>query len=135
MHDAIRTSSLVPEGMRGAMTRAPVRFSLRDTPARDRDDLYREFFGRAVMHYEVERSRKVPFDIDVNLQMLPGLLMVSGKMHGSHNCRTRESMADGLDDLAMALNLGGKYVVRQDDRRSRSPRVKPPCSRSASFAI
>ena len=98
------------------MTRAPVRFSLRDTPARDRDDLYREFFGRAVMHYEVERSREVPFDIDVNLQMLPGLLMVSGKMHGSHNCRTRELMADGLDDLAMALNLGGKYVVRQDDQ-------------------
>ena len=25
--------------MLGAMTRAPVRFSLRDTPARDRDDL------------------------------------------------------------------------------------------------
>ena len=116
MHDAIRTSSLAPEGMLGAMARAPVQFSLRDTPARDRDGLYREFFGRAVMRYEVEPSREVPFDIDVKLQMLPGLLMVSGKMHGSRNCRTRESMTDGLDDFAMALNLGGKYVVRQDDR-------------------
>jgi AraC-like DNA-binding protein len=116
MYDAIRSSSAAPEGMLGAMARAPVRFSLRDTPARDRDDLYREFFGRAVMRYEVEPSREVPFDIDVKLQMLPGLLMVSGKMHGSRNCRTRQSMADGLDDFAMALNLGGRYVIRQDDQ-------------------
>ncbi len=50
------------------------------------------------MRYEVEPSRDIPFDIDVKLQMLPGLLMVTGKMHGSDNRRTRECLADGLDD-------------------------------------
>jgi AraC-like DNA-binding protein len=47
--------------------------------------------------------------------MLPGLLMVAGKMHGSENRRTRECLADGLDDFAMAVNFGGSYVIRQGE--------------------
>jgi AraC-like DNA-binding protein len=37
-------------------------------------------------------------------------------MHGSVNRRSRERMADGLDDFAMAINLGGRYVVRQGEQ-------------------
>ena len=110
--------SLAPEVLLGPQPPAagPTRFSLRDTPEPERDDLYREFFGRSVMRYDVEPARDVPFDIDVKLQTLPGLLMVTGKMHGSVNRRTREWMADGLDDFAMAVNLGGRYVVRQGEQ-------------------
>jgi hypothetical protein len=42
--------------------------------------------------------------------------MVTGKMHGSVNQRTRERMADGLDDFAMAVSLGGRYVVRRGEQ-------------------
>jgi AraC-like DNA-binding protein len=116
MRDLTRPPMLPPGRLPGApQPSAPVRFSLRDTPERQRNDLYREFFGRSVMRYEVEPSRAIPFDIDVRMQMLPGLLMVTGKMHGSENRRTRECLADGLDELAMAVNLGGRYVVRQGD--------------------
>jgi AraC-like DNA-binding protein len=116
MYDSTRLPMLTPEALRGAPAPSePVRFSLRDTPERQRNDLYRDFFGRSVMRYEVEPSRNIPFDIDVKLQMLPGLLMVTGKMHGSDNRRTRECLADGLDDLAMAVNMGGSYVVRQGE--------------------
>lgn len=94
----------------------PTRFSLRDSPERERDSLYREFFGRSVMRYEVEPSRDIPLDVDVKLQELPGLLMVTGKMHGSRNRRTQSCVADGLDDFAMAVNLGGRYVISQNDR-------------------
>jgi AraC-like DNA-binding protein len=94
----------------------PIRFSLGETPAGERDALYREFFGRSVMRYDVDPSPDVPFDIDVKLQTLPGLLMVTGKMHGSNNRRTQEWIADGLDDFAMAVNLGGKYVICQGDQ-------------------
>jgi hypothetical protein len=34
----------------------PIRFSLGETPAGERDVLYREFFGRSVMRYDVEPS-------------------------------------------------------------------------------
>ena len=116
MYDSTRLPMLTPEALRGAPAPSePVRFSLRDTPERQRNDLYRDFFGRSVMRYEVEPSRNIPFDIDVKLQILPGLLMVTGKMHGSDNRRTRECLADGLDDLAMAVNMGGSYVVRQGE--------------------
>jgi AraC-like DNA-binding protein len=107
---------LTPEMLLGSCPPSePVRFSVRDTPERQRNELYRDFFGRSVMRYEVEPSRDIPFDLDVSMQMLPGLLMVSGKMHGSENRRTRECLADGLDELAIAVNLGGRYVVRQGE--------------------
>lgn len=93
----------------------PLRFSLRDAAERERDYLYRDFFGRSVMRYEVEPSSSIPLDIDVTVRILPGLLMATGKMHGSENRRTRKSLADGLDDFAMAVNLGGRYVVRQGE--------------------
>lgn len=116
MRDLTRPPMLTPEMLLGSdPPSAPVRFSLRETPERQRNDLYRGFFGRSVMRYEVEPSRAIPFDLDVRMQMLPGLLMVTGKMHGSENRRTRACLADGLDDLAMAVNLGGRYVVRQGE--------------------
>ena len=117
MRDLTRPPMLTPEMLLGAEPppSEPIRFSVRDLPERQRNDLYRGFFGRSVMRYEVAPSRDIPFDLDVKMQMLPGLLMVSGKMHGSDNRRTRECLADGLDDLAMAVNLGGRYVVRQGE--------------------
>jgi AraC-like DNA-binding protein len=115
MRELTRLSFKTPDKEAGRQPQAikPTRFSLRDAPERERDDLYREFFGRSVMRYDVEPSRDIPLDIDVRLQMLPGLLMVTGKMHGSVNRRTQQRMVDGLDDFAMAINLGGRYVVRQ----------------------
>lgn len=115
MAGSVRLPSLTPEMLTARPPAAgPVRFSLRETLERDRDSLYHEFFGRMVMRYEVKPAHDVPLDIDINLQMLPGLLMVSGKMHGSENRRTRACVDDGLDDFGMAVNLGGKYVVGQD---------------------
>jgi hypothetical protein len=116
MRELTRRSSVTPEMLPEQRFPAiePTRFSLRDAPERERDDLYREFFGRSVMRYDAEPSRDIPLDIDVKLQMLPDLLMVTGKMHGSVNRRTQERVADGLDDFAMAINLGGRYVVSQD---------------------
>jgi AraC-like DNA-binding protein len=118
MRDLTRLSFMAPERGTGRHPQAiePTRFSLREAPEQERDDLYREFFGRSVMRYDVEPSRDIPLDIDVTLQMLPGLLMVTGKMHGSINRRTQQWMADGLDDFAMAVNLGGRYVVRQGEQ-------------------
>ena len=92
----------------------PMRFSLRDAPQRERAALYHEFFGRSVMRYDVEAAQGVPLDINVKMQELRGLLMVTGRMHGSLNRRTSACVTDGLDDYALAVNCGGKYVITQD---------------------
>jgi hypothetical protein len=54
--------SLTPEVLLGPQFPAagPTRFSLRDTPEQERDDRYREFFGRSVMRYDVEPASDVP---------------------------------------------------------------------------
>lgn len=114
MAESTRPPLMTPAGLgRQTPESGPLRFSLRDATEQERDYLYRVFFGQSVMRYEVEPSSSIPLDIDVTVQMLPGLLTATGKMHGSENRRTRESLADGLDDFAMAVNLGGRYVVRQ----------------------
>ena len=52
------------------------------------------------------------FEIDVALQMMPGLMMMSGHAHGSCNRRTREMVAlENSDDVGMVVNVRGEHRV------------------------
>src|SRR5262249_40795615 len=95
---------------------APVRLSLDDAPERDRPAIYREFFGRKMFRLAVQPLRDVPFEVDVTLQNLPDLKVLSGRVHGSCNRRTREMLTDGADDCSLLINLGGPYIISQGDR-------------------
>src|SRR5689334_9586328 len=83
----------------------PVRFTLADSPERERPGIYREFFGRSVMGIDVEPMRDTPFDVNVVLQALPGLHLFAGHVHGSRNRRTPELLADGRDEFTLFVNL------------------------------
>jgi hypothetical protein len=100
----------------GPRGRGPIRFSLNHVPERERPGLYREFLGRSVFRMDVEPLRNVPFEVDVTVRKLPGLQLFSGRLHGSRNGRTRELLADGNDDFALMVNLGGPYLVSQRRR-------------------
>ena len=92
-----------------------IHFSLNDAPQHKRPDLYREFFGRS-FRLHVEPFGDVPFEADVTLQTLPDLHLFAGKVHGSHNRRTRKLMGDSVDELRLLVNLGGDYLITQGDR-------------------
>jgi AraC-like DNA-binding protein len=94
----------------------PVRLSLDAAPARDRADIYREFFGRSVFKLEVTPLRDVPFDVDITLHDLPDLQVFLGRVHGSCNRRTRAMLGDGTDHCSLLVNLGGPYIVSQGER-------------------
>ena len=66
-----------------------------------------------VIRYDIERARDTPkFEIDVALQMMPGLMMMSGHAHGSCNRRTREMVAlENSDDVGMVVNVRGEHRV------------------------
>src|SRR4051794_8150874 len=87
------------------------RFSLDGVPERDRPAMFREYFGREVLKYDLEPLADVDFHVDLKFQPLPGLMMMSGKMHGSRNRRTAEAVAaDGAtDDVGMLVNLRGAH--------------------------
>ena len=113
--DWSRLPALTPETLRSARPSWPVRFSLNDTPERERPDVYREFFGRTVMGVDVEPLDDAPFDAEVVLQPLPGLQLFSGRVHGSRNRRTPRLLADGRDGYSLLINLRGPYLISQGD--------------------
>jgi AraC-like DNA-binding protein len=94
-----------------------IRFSLDGVPDRDRPAMSREFFGREIIKYDLEPLPDVPLDIDVTLQALPGLMMMTGRAHGSHNKRTRETLAaDPTDDIGLVVNLCGPLRVTHEQQ-------------------
>ena len=90
----------------------PIRFSLDGVPERERPAFFREYLGREVLKYELERVPDIPFDVDLKFQALPGLAMMWGKAHGSRNQRTRETLtADVSDDVGMIVNIRGPHSI------------------------
>ena len=118
MQQATCLESSAPETGSGARPppSAPIRLSLNGAPEHARAGLYREFVSRSVVHFDVEPLRNVPLQVDITLQGLPGLQLFSGRLHGSHNRRTRPMLADGKDDFSLIVNLGGPYRVTQGQR-------------------
>ena len=88
-------------------------FSLAGVPEHKRPILFREFFASLGAQCDVESLGDVPFEADFTMQALPGLMLMSGRRHGS---RTHRSTADGTDDLGLRVNLGGPYFMSQCGR-------------------
>jgi AraC-like DNA-binding protein len=82
-------------------------------PARERADTCRDFFAGLGARYFIEPLRDMPFEIDVKLQALPGVTLMSGTLQGSRDGRSREMLADGNDDIGLMVNLGAPYLITQ----------------------
>ena len=91
----------------------PVRFALPNWSEREQPTLVRECFARLGYRYDIERVPDVPFRVDISLNMLPGLMMATGRLHGSRNRRTRAHVEDGTDDAVLIVNLRGPHLVEQ----------------------
>jgi AraC-like DNA-binding protein len=119
MTDTTQSTSITPElpiGMQ-LLASGSIRFTLDGVPPSDRMAVYREVFGRSVMNYDLEPLPDIPFDVDLKFQALPGLLMMSGRVCGSRNTRTRETLArEGTDDIGMLINLVGPHRVTYGQR-------------------
>jgi len=94
-----------------------MRFSLKGVPEHERLPIFREVFGRTVLKYDLEPLPDTPFNADLKFQALPGLLMMSGRAHGSRNRRTRETLAaDASDDIGLVVNLKGPLRVTHGEQ-------------------
>ncbi len=114
MSDSTQSPSLTPAMPLGMQLLAPgsIRFSLEGVPERERHCVFREVFGRTLLRYDLEPVPDIPFNVDVKLRALPGLMMMSGRAHGSANRRSRETLAaDATDDIGMMVNLRGSYRI------------------------
>jgi AraC-like DNA-binding protein len=97
-------------------SRAPVRFSTADIPERDRVAVWREVIGRKVVRVDIEPLHDRPFHVDARLYGLPGVGIMSAQMSEFRLARSPALVADGNDDLRLAVNTSGAETVVQRGR-------------------
>ena len=92
-------------------------FSTQDCPERERVELWREAFGRAVMRAEIDPVAAAPFSAAMRLRQLPGLGIAAGFCAGMDFRRTSQ-LADNDDFILNAvtrgeseIHQGGKSIV------------------------
>src|SRR5215471_8640759 len=85
---------------------APLRFSTRFLPDRERLPTWRDVFGRGVVRSDVEPLSDVPFRAEARLRVLPGLRMIACVSTPVRNRRTRAMATDGDESIGLFINLG-----------------------------
>ncbi len=120
MHGISHSSSLNVERCRGpcALPQAggPLRLSLANWPAAAGAGLLQQCFAQFGYRYEIERLPHVPFKADLALNVLPGLSIVEGTLHGTRTCRTKQLAEDGTDDALLMISLRGPHLIEQFGR-------------------
>jgi AraC-like DNA-binding protein len=96
---------------------AKIRFSTADLPERDRVAMWREHYGRTVLKVEIEPDPDVPFKAAVVSRALPDLHLLSGMMSAARIQRSRKSIADGNNDLALVINRWGTIAATARGRQ------------------
>src|SRR5262249_1630310 len=117
MRDLAQIPTLSPLAMLAATPpprpTGPVRFCLNDMPERQRPTLLRECFARVGVHYDFSAPEDAPFDVDLALNPLPGLLVGVGRLQALRTRGRRELAAQIRDDAALLMNLKGTHRVEQ----------------------
>jgi len=117
MRDLSQIPTLSPLAMLAATPqprpKGPVRFCFDDMPEPERPTLLRECFARVGVHYEFSAPQDAPFDVDLALNPLPGLLVGVGRLQALRTRGRRELAAQIRDDAALLMNLKGTHRVEQ----------------------
>jgi AraC-like DNA-binding protein len=96
----------------GADAVPTLRLSSASFPGRDGLDMWRELVGRQMLRLDIEPLADVPPRFELKLLKPPGLGIIAGDIGPARFTRTRTLMADGNDDLVLAVNCrGGSGIV------------------------
>jgi AraC-like DNA-binding protein len=98
-------------GSRPATT-PTLQLAANQTPEHQRPLLLREFFDRLGVRYDAQPVHSEPIEINLTIQALPGLQLMSGKLQGSRYRRTRIG-SDPTDDVGLIMNPKGDFLLNQ----------------------
>jgi AraC-like DNA-binding protein len=93
-----------------------MRFSTDGLPERSRLDIVRELIGRSIMGVDISPLADTPMRSDLSIQSVPGLGIITSVSTGLRVERTRGMLADGSDDLVLAIQLDGVTIASQRSR-------------------
>ncbi|MGJ4941618.1 AraC family transcriptional regulator [Bradyrhizobium sp. HKCCYLS1011] len=91
-------------------------FSTRELPERMRLPLWRDYFGRGLVHAEIEPLSKAPFQADATLQAIRGLRKLALRGSSMRFRRLRANLADGDDSIGIVVCSLGKCQLSQRGR-------------------
>ncbi|MFH0298608.1 helix-turn-helix domain-containing protein [Bradyrhizobium sp. 31Argb] len=97
----------------GATDFVSYRFSTRELPERIRIPMWRENFGRTIVHADIEPSSEVPFQAEATLHALQGLRMLSLKGSAMRFKRSQTNIVDGDDSIGLIVSLPGRSQLSQ----------------------
>jgi AraC-like DNA-binding protein len=91
-------------------------FSTDGIPERDRIAIWREHYGQVMLRVDIEPAPDVVFESRNRCLSLPGLQMLEGSSSPSRISRRGRYLADGNDDVVLAINRAGSVVITSGGR-------------------
>lgn len=91
-------------------TYEPVRLSTDDIPAKHRNEMIRDFYGKISMRMEIEAISDEPIRFTARTHVLPRTSVSVGAFTAVSGERTRELVSDGNDDVFISHGSGGYHA-------------------------
>jgi AraC-like DNA-binding protein len=93
-----------------------IQFSTEEIPEQDRVASWREHYGRIMLRADVEPAHDAPFSARNRWLSLPDLRLLDGASSPVRISRRRQHLADGNDDVVVAINRTGSVAIESGGR-------------------
>jgi AraC-like DNA-binding protein len=93
-----------------------IEFSTDHLPEQDRIPFWREHYGHVMMRVDLEPAKDAAFEARISSLALPGLQLMEASSSPVKISRAGEYLADGNDDLVLAVNRTGSVIVASGGR-------------------
>jgi hypothetical protein len=93
-----------------------LQFSTRGLPERDRLPMWREEFGRSMLHLDIDPLSDLPFHAEATLRVLPELRMVRCRGSAVRFRRTPAMVGNSEDSIGLVVSLGRSGTASQCGR-------------------
>jgi AraC-like DNA-binding protein len=93
-----------------------LQFSTDGIPEGDRTAFWREHYGHVMLRVDIEPAPDMLFEASNRCLSLPGLLLMEGSSSPMKISRGGQYLADGNDDVVLAINRMGSVVINSNGR-------------------
>src|SRR5216684_5436803 len=93
-----------------------VEFSTDHIPERDRIGFWREHYGHVMLRVDLEPAKDMVFEASMTSMALPGLQLIEASSSPAKISRSGKYLADGNDDIVLAINRMGSVTVASGGR-------------------
>jgi AraC-like DNA-binding protein len=91
-------------------------FSTDGVPERDRIAIWREHYGQVMLRVDIEPAPDMVFEARNRCLSLAGLQLMEGSSSPARISRRGRYLADGNDDVVLAINRSGSVVITSGGR-------------------